>query len=288
MTGYALAVAKKDFADAGRSKLLWSIVGLLVGLSALGYVLIWNTGQDVTAGQMLSFFAIPLGVLVPVAALIGGYMAIVGERQSGSLKLLLGLPPNRFGVVFGKLLGRGAVITVAVVLSFLVALVLSVVLFGSVPGADWAAMAGLTVLYGLAFVGLAVGVSAGVASRGRAMALTVGTYMILFAFWELLTAGLYYLLNDTTVPAQPETWYLVVQQLNPLLTYPNAATDLIGEQVFPVMFQFGLDPTMAPPADRVAGEAPFYLQEWFGVVVMLAWIVVPVAVGYYRFEKADL
>ncbi|MFC3957038.1 ABC transporter permease [Halovivax cerinus] len=288
MTGHTLTVAKKDFADAGRSKLLWSIIGLLVGLSALGYVIVWYAGEDVAAAQMLGFLAVPLGVLVPVAALIGGYMAIVGERRSGSLKLLLGLPPNRTDVVFGKLLGRAGVIALAVVLSYLVATVLSLLLFGSVPIVDLAAMAGLSILYGVAFVGLAVGVSAGVSSRGRAMALTVGTFMVFFAFWELLTAGIYYFAHDGFPPAQPETWYLFVQQLNPLQSFAYAASTLVEGQVFPVMFRFNLDQTFAAPADRVAGDVPFYLQEWFGALLLLVWVVVPVAIGYYRFGKADL
>jgi len=288
MTGHTLAVAKKDFADAGRSKLLWSIIGLLVGLSALGYVIGWATGEDIAADQMLGFLAIPLGVLVPIAALIGGYMAIVGERRSGSLKLLLGLPPNRADVVFGKLLGRAAVIGLAVALSFAVALVLSIVLFGGAPIVDLLSLGALSVLYGVAFVGLAVGVSAGVASRGRAMALTVGTFMIFFAFWELLTAGVYYFAHDGFPPAEPATWYLFAQQLNPLQSFAYAASTLVESQVFPVMFRFNLDPTFAAPADRVAGDTPFFLQEWFGALLLLVWVVVPVAIGYYRFEKADL
>jgi len=42
------------------------------------------------------------------------------------------------------------------------------------------------------------------------------------------------------------------------------------------------------PAERYPGDAPFYLQEWFGVVVLLFWLAVPVAIGYYRFERTDL
>ncbi len=42
------------------------------------------------------------------------------------------------------------------------------------------------------------------------------------------------------------------------------------------------------PAERYAGEAPFYLQEWFGIVVLLGWLLVPALIGYYRFSRADL
>ncbi|WP_394328123.1 ABC transporter permease subunit [Natrinema hispanicum] len=30
------------------------------------------------------------------------------------------------------------------------------------------------------------------------------------------------------------------------------------------------------------------MQDWFGVVVMLCWLIVPVAIGYFRFKRTDL
>ncbi|MFC7167186.1 hypothetical protein [Halospeciosus flavus] len=30
------------------------------------------------------------------------------------------------------------------------------------------------------------------------------------------------------------------------------------------------------------------LQDWFGAVVLCLWVVVPLAVGYWTFEHADL
>ena len=291
MTSHITTVARKDLEDAGRSKLLWAIVGLLVGLMAIGYVAAWATIDDATGAAMLGFVALPLSVLLPVAALIAGYMAVVGERRSGSLKLLLGLPPNRTDVVFGKLLGRVAVISSAVVLAFVVALALSLLLFGSVPFLDWLAFGAVSLLFGLTFVGLAVGVSAGVASRGRSMALVVGTYMVFVGLWELITAGPYYLIYGETPPIEAETWYLFVLQLNPLETYANVSSTIVEGEVFPFMFRYGLEPFEAQsmtPAERYVGDAPFYLQEWFGAVAMLFWVVVPVAIGYYRFQRADL
>ncbi|MFP8957841.1 ABC transporter permease subunit [Natrialbaceae archaeon A-CW3] len=291
MSGHIGTVARKDFADAGRSKLLWAIVGLLVALTTIGYVAVWATVDDVTGGEILGFVALPLSVLLPVAALIVGYMAVVGERRSGSLKLLLGLPPNRTDVVLGKLLGRMAVITTAVVLSLLVALVLSLVLFGSIPLLEWLAFGSVSVLFGFTFVGLAVGVSAGVASRGRSMAIVVGIYMVFLGLWELLTAGVYYLIYDEAPAVAAETWYLFVQQFNPLMTYAHLSSSILDQEVYPFIFRYGLEPFEAQgltPADRYVGETPFYLQEWFGAVAMVFWMVVPIAIGYYRFQRADL
>ncbi|SEW24122.1 ABC transporter permease [Natrinema salifodinae] len=291
MTSHIPTVARKEFDDAGRSKLLWALIGLLVGLVTIGYVAIWYTVDDVTAAEVLSFLGTPLQVILPIAALIAGYMAVVGERRSGSIKLLLGLPPNRTDIVFGKLLGRTAVVGVAVGLAFLVSLVLGAAFFGDVPFVDWLGFAAVSLLFGTTFVGLAVGVSAGVATRGKSMALVVGLYMVFVALWELLTAGPYYLLYDEEVPVEPETWYLVLDQFNPIFAYTNLASSIVEGSLIPFQFQYGLQSMEAyglTPAERHPGDAPFYLQDWFGVVVLLVWFAVPVAIGYYRFENADL
>ena len=291
MTAQITTVARKEFEDAGRSKLLWSLIGLLVGIVVIGYTAIWYTADDATAAEVLGFLGFPLQTIVPIAALIAGYMAVVGERRSGSIKLLLGLPPNRTDVVFGKLLGRMAVVGTAVVLAFLVALGLGAAFFGSVPLADWVAFGAITLLFGVAFAGLAVGVSAGVSTRGKSMALVVGLYMLFVALWELVTAGPYYLLYDEGPPVEAETWYLVLEQFNPMSAYTTLSSNAIEGEVFPFTFQYGLEDFEASqltPAERYAGDAPFYLQDWFGVVVLLFWLVVPVAVGYYRFRNTDL
>ncbi|WP_255169234.1 ABC transporter permease subunit [Natrononativus amylolyticus] len=291
MSSQIVTVARKDFEDAGRSKLLWGLVTLLVGIVAVGYTAIWYVDPDAGAAEVLGFLGFPLQTIVPIAALIAGYMAVVGERRSGSIKLLLGLPPNRTDVVVGKLIGRVAVVATAILLAFALALVLGAVFFGSVPLVDWLGFAALTLLFGATFAGLAVGASAGVSTRGKSMALVVGVYMLFVALWELVTAGPYYLIYDEGPPVEPATWYLVVDQFNPMSAYTTVANGVIEGEVFPFAFQYGLEDFEAAtmtPAERYPGEAPFYLQDWFGIVVLLFWLVVPVAIGYYRFTKTDL
>jgi ABC-2 type transport system permease protein len=44
------------------------------------------------------------------------------------------------------------------------------------------------------------------------------------------------------------------------------------------------------PSLRLAsgGEPPAYLTPWLFLVVLLLWGFVPFAIGYWRFEKADI
>jgi ABC-2 type transport system permease protein len=59
----------------------------------------------------------------------------------------------------------------------------------------------------------------------------------------------------------------------------------IVEDVPASAFQ-GQEPLMV--SNRIAGDVPFYLTEWFAAVILLVWIIVPIAIGYRRFERADL
>jgi ABC-2 type transport system permease protein len=261
VTNRTAIVARKDFEDAVKSKMLWSLMGLLVLIVGIIYVAIWWNVDDPEPVDIVGAATAIFQLIVPLVALIAGYLSIVGERRSGSIKVLLSLPPDRRDVVFGKLLGRAGVIGATVLAAF------------------------------LALVGIAVGVSALVASRGQAMAGVVGLYLVFLLFWDLLTAGVYRVVAGE-LPGNPgdqfEAWYVFLQWLNPLEAY-SVLTDTILGETFGAFTIPLFAPQEASATERVvAGEVPAYLQEPVTVPILLFWFVVPVALGYLRFRGADL
>jgi ABC-type transport system involved in multi-copper enzyme maturation permease subunit len=95
-----------------------------------------------------------LRVLLPLAAFLLGYDAICGEREEGTLKLLLSYPVARWKVLTGKLLALWTCLAVP----FLAGALLSLLLArgtGGIPlqGSDLA-KAGLVALLGLWVIGL--------------------------------------------------------------------------------------------------------------------------------------
>lgn len=286
-----VTVARKDFRDAVQSRMLWALMGLLVFLVAIIYVAIWWTAEDPAALDIVGPASALLQLVVPVVALIAGYRSIVGERQSGSIKVLLALPPSRRDVVFGKLVGRAGVVTVAIAAAFLALVGLSAIMFREVALVEFAAIAGGSTVVAIAFVGVAVGVSAAVNTRGQAMAGVIGLYLILLLFWDFLTVGLYRLLEGELPGGTGdrfEAWYIFLQWINPVEAY-GVLTDAVLEESFGAFTIPIFAPQEVSALDRVLlGDPPWYLNEWILLPVLLGWCVVPVILGYQQFRRVDL
>ncbi|MFB6217602.1 MAG: ABC transporter permease subunit, partial [Halobacteriaceae archaeon] len=131
-------VARKEFRDAVRSRWLWALTVVFVLFTAgaaLLFALVSGGGgqqaQGLTSLGLLGFLLSPAGLLVPIIGLVVSYKAVAGERDSGSLKLLLGLPHSRLDVLLGKVVGRGAVVGVAVVTGFVLTAVVVLATFAA-------------------------------------------------------------------------------------------------------------------------------------------------------------
>ena len=269
-------VARKDFEDAARSKMLWAITALFVVFTA-GTVYAFDRIMEQTATTALQTLTLPAGLVIPITALVVAYLAIAGERESGSIKLLLGLPHTRRDVMVGKLVGRAGTVVVATVVAFAVTTAVLVGLYGTVPLVEYLLLTLLTALFSAVFVGIAVGISAATATRSRAMAAAVGVFVIFQILWDYVPMGIYYLIEGAIPTGGPlPPWYFLAVTLNPKNAYSTASALFLPESLTGSM------------AERVAGEVPFYLQDWFALGILIAWLVVPVALGYVRFERADL
>ena len=292
MTNRTVTVARKDFEDAVQSKMLWSLIGLLVFIVGLIYFAVWWNVDSPEAIDIVGPASAIMQLLVPLVALIAGYLSIVGERQSGSIKVLLSLPPNRRDVVFGKLLGRSGVIVSAVLAAFLALVLLSLAVFQELPIVDFLGIAGASILTGTAFVGIAVGVSAMVSSRGKAMAGVIGLYLVFILFWDLLTAGIYRLLEGELPAPDPsgqwEAWYVFLQWLNPIEAYAVLTDAVLGESFGAFTISIFAPQNVSDTATVVAGDVPVYLQAPVAIPILLVWFLLPVVLGYLRFRTADL
>lgn len=265
---YWTHVARKDFADAVRSKLFWGLSGVILVLAYLGmYIPYAVDGSNATASDGIGVLSGVVGFLIPIVALVAGYMSIVGERQTGSIRMVLSLPLKRWEVLVGKLVGRGAVVVLAVLLGFALAVPFVFVVYGDLPVREYAEFVTGVSLIGVTFVAIAVGVSGSVSTRGKALAGVVGVYALFEFFWDTVPLALYYLLNGELPSGDVPTWFEATAGASPI-----QAALRTSEALF----------------DGISTGEPLVLQEWFGGVLLALWMLVPLAIGYLRFEAADI
>ena len=289
-------VARKDFEDAVRSKMVWGIIAVFVGF--VGFVLLVAIGttdtSDATGDAALSLTANFGQLFVPLVALIAGYLAIVGERRSGSLRVLLSYPHSRRDVVVGKLVGRSAVIATTLAVGSAASMLLVALLVDAPSLGNAAGLLASFVLFGAGFTGLAVGISAGVRTRGKAMALAIGSLLVFLFVWDAAAAGVHATVTGSLPGLRVEPWYFLLKRLSPFGAFRALADGFVQGQVSPFV-RMGLEqlpkgttPEQLALPNRVAGPLPFYLSDWFAVLTLAAWGLVPGVVGYLRFRRSDL
>ncbi|RQG92899.1 ABC transporter [Natrarchaeobius halalkaliphilus] len=297
-------VVRKDFSDSVRSLSLWVATLLLVAAACAVYLFVWGA-QDIAGPRLetgILSMTFPLQFLIGLIALLVGFGAIVGERTTGSIKILLGLPPTRRDVFLGKFVGRFLVIAVPIAVTFLAVSVLSLVTYGEVPIADFAPLLLGALLLGAVWTSIAVSFSAVTESRTRVIAACLSVWLVLVVLWEILLTILYYIVEGTfpeaagpDFVAEP-TWVLVLQRLNPIEAFAFLSSEYVEPMILPALFPFFVGEQRwgeYTTAERYHGqegatEIPFYLEGEFGAVILLAWIVIPLAIGYLRFRSVDL
>ncbi|QCC59251.1 ABC transporter permease [Natrinema thermotolerans] len=276
----ALSVAKRDFLNVRRAKLVW-IPALLYAL----FMLVFYWGQSSRPEPdfymvLWSLAGIGGALVIPLVAIVAAYLSIAGERESGSIRYQLSLPVSRSDVVVGKLLARTGVVVASLLIAFAIGIVAAQVLVPdmTLEYDGYAAFVALTLLYALAYVAVAVAISAATASRSRAMSGAIGFFFVFNLGWNFLPVS----------PVQMARF--VFEELG--VDYSDALLDLI----------FSLSPTGAYlngmklvfPDDftalqaTTAGSNPFYIQGWFMLVILAGWIVVPLLLGAWQFRRTDL
>jgi len=290
------AVARKDFQDAVRSKWLWVLSAIFVGLFVggayfLGSRLPEEAQQQVTTNQ---FFQSVVGqllitLIVPLVAIVISYSAIVGERESGSLKLLLSLPHSRLDAVVGKTVGRSGVVALRILLGLLLAAVELGIYGVGILVIDFLVFGILTTLLGVVFVSIAVGISAAASTNRRAMLGSVGLFFVFTFLWNRVRQILS-LVNDQ-LSLNLELMELVkyglfIKFFNPVRAYQTLAARLYSDtQLQARLYDSGM---LGQMIQQQMDGLPFYLSDTVVMAQFLLWLFVPLALGYLVFDDADL
>ncbi len=262
-------IAGKEFWDRIRNR--WVLAVALVFTVFALVIAYFGGAQQGTVGFRSIEFTIASLVslviyLIPLIALLLGFDAIVGERERGSLDLLLSMPITRFELLLGKYLGLAAALTFSTVAGFgLVALVLAPQL-DPVALFHYAGFVLSSVLLGLAFLSLAVMLSVFAADRTRASGLAIALWFFFVLVFDLLLLGALVFTGGT-----------YGGEIFPYLLMLNPA------DVFRILNIFSLEDVRS--LYGLATVFPAALANpWLLGAVMLGWIAGPLAIATWRFR----
>lgn len=262
-------IAAKEFRDRIRNR--WVIaVALIFTLFALAIAYFGGAQQgevglhgiEVTIASLVSLVI----YLIPLIALILGYDAIVGERERGSLDLLLSMPITRLELLLGKFVGLSAALASATVAGFgLVGLLLA---YQTDISALYHYIGFMlsAILLGMVFLSLAIMVSVMSKDRARASGGAIGVWFLFVLVYDLTLLGLLVLSGGN-----------FGEELFPLLLMLNPA------DIFRILNIFSMDDIKV--FYGLATVFPASLSNpWLLGMMMLGWIVVPLTIALRKFK----
>ncbi|MEY7850341.1 ABC transporter permease [Natrarchaeobius sp. A-rgal3] len=282
------AIAKKDFKDSFRSWLFWGLSIFFFMLLVLFTGVLWYFDGDVIAAEGLTTALLIEEVgsitrlVIPLIALVLGWKAIAGERESGSIKILLSLPHSRKDVLLGKLIGRSAVLSLSLTVGFALAAIVVAAMVGSFDIGDYLGLLVMSIIYGIAYTSIAIAASSLTRSTTIAGAAIFGVFVLFYIVWDSVLVAVYLLiafeyLPDSETIAQLALFY---RSLDPGTAYWS---------VLSLFTSFGgLDDQTVMMLETMFDDVPFYLEDWFAMIVFLFWIIVPTLVAMFRLDRVDL
>lgn len=261
-------IARKEFRDRLRNRwvlacaAVFTVFALAIayfGAAQAGAVGFRGIGLTIASLTSLAIY------LLPLIALILGYDAVVGERERGSLDLLLAMPITRAELLLGKYLGLAAALAAATVAGFgLTGLALA---WHTDPAGlyHYAGFVLSALLLGWAFLSLALLISATAASKMGASGAAIALWFFYVLVYDLLLLGVLVATEGAYVGG-----IFPVLLLNPADVFRVLNVFSLEE----VKTLYGLA-TVVPPA----------LAEplWLGAV-MLVWIAAPLAAACRYFK----
>ncbi|SDY80740.1 ABC transporter permease [Halopenitus persicus] len=289
-------LARKEARTVVTSKGVWLLAVLMVLWGYRPSYIGWDgLGANITAG----YVQIAGTVLLPLGVLLLTYQSIVGERTSGSVKFILGLPLTRTDILLGKVAGRTAGIAGPVAVACLVLGILGLVDHGVFNPILFLGMVLSTIVY----VGVLVSIGTAVSAVAKRTVTAAGTvfgviFLPLVLFWTQISTALFTQVTGTPVnpyepPASgplflllrlsPDGAYRVVSNWllgvgNSANTYSHVLTKLEPQTQTNA---YVVEATFAP------GTAPLYLNEAVGLLILLVWAVVPLGFARYYFSRGD-
>lgn len=273
-----LAIARKEFRDGFRSRWTLAITALFavlaLGIAYFGAAAAGRLGF-VSFSATLASLTTLAAFVIPLIGLLIAYDTVVGERESGTLALLLSYPLSRAELIAGKFIGHSGVLAVATAVGFGAAVVLIQLM---TPAArTWSAwwhlgvFVGSASLLGASFAGMACLISALAREKARAAGLALLAWFVLVMLFDLALLALLVVSGGN---AMERALYPYLLLANPIDAFRLANLVALGDGA-------GNDVFMSMTAAHTYHPALL-------VAAMLAWGFGPFLLALLAFRRQEL
>lgn len=264
-------VARQSLRESYRNWELPALVGLFTFVfGVVGYrVGRFAVDSARSMDALIGFLILLTTVLVPAVGLMIGQAAVAGQREDGRLRLVLGQPLSRREFVVGQYVAKAAVLCCAIVVAALALLLVSSVFGGGLlPVGTLLPFVALTVLLGLAYLGIAIALSSVLRTTTWTGPLAFGIFLLFLFVWRAVPDGILYLLNGFSSPSTTPAWTETVIGFSPSVAY---------ERLLTATLDLGSTTIVTASGSTLVAS-----------LVLLWWIVLLPALAIYRFDSTDL
>lgn len=271
-----MVLAASEIRDGLRNRWIAASIILLTALSLSLYFL----GSAPTGSIKASSLSVAVVSLVslsvyiiPLMALMLSFDTLVGEFERGTMLLLLTYPVSRWQVIIGKFVGHMMILALAILIGFGIT---AVVIFSTSGSGleNWQSYMWMMLsswFLGGIFVALGILVSACAQERATAVGVAIGVWLVGVLLYDLGLMGL--LLADTD--------QIISQDLFRMLLMANP-TDSYR------IFNLAGSDSVAQLAGMANAGARVDTSPVLLIVVMLAWIMLPLLLTLNRFKRLEL
>lgn len=265
------AVAKKEIADAVRSKWFWLWAGAFAVLAAI-LAATALPGSQVAGygsfGRTAASLVALAQIIIPLMGLTLGAYSLAGQKETGALRFLLSHPISRTEAFWGTYIGLAVALFATVFGGFGIAGVLTSIQGGSADAASFVRIAILSWALAIAMLGVGLLISTFTKSGSAAIGTSIFVWLGLVFLGDLGVMG-------TAVATNlPVSTLFISAVFNPVEAFRLAAL---------TAFDGSLD---------VLGPAGQYAVDTFGsgldallLGVVALWVVVPTTVAWFRFSR---
>ncbi|MEM3454579.1 MAG: ABC transporter permease subunit, partial [Thermoproteota archaeon] len=194
----SLVIAKKEFSDAVTSKRFWLIVVLFL---LLYIVNIYATSLGFRMGlfgptrlflQAGSSVVSTMSIMAPLLGVALAFSAISGEREKGTLKVLLSRPLYREDVINGKIISSLALIVLTVAVTSFLSVSASILLQGITVTLDdiirLCIFIIVSILFSFAYYAISLFVSVLSNRSGQSLVISLGVWIFFALILPLLAS----------------------------------------------------------------------------------------------------